>query len=92
MAKGGGRVGMQFDHVLEEFHLPLDDVEELLARLRCRGEADEIHRMAGGERVPDLALRLESTDAGSLAGARVHDHDRPLACIGLHAAGRHDAR
>lgn len=42
----GPRVGVKLDHPLEEFHLSLDDVEELLARRRLRTEADEINRMA----------------------------------------------
>ena len=69
---------MEFDHPLEESHLSLDDIQELLARLGRRTEADEIDRMAGIEGVADLALRLETTDARSLARPRVHDNDRPF--------------
>lgn len=37
---------MELDDALEELHLSLDDVEELLARCRHRPEADEVDRMA----------------------------------------------
>ena len=44
-----------------------------------RQEADEVARMAGGQRDADLALRLEAADAGAVAGARVDHHERPFA-------------
>ena len=40
------RVRMEFDHALEELHLSLDDIQELLAGFGRRAEADEIDRMA----------------------------------------------
>ena len=81
---------MEFDHALEEAHLPLDDVQKLLAGRGRRPEADEIDRMAGIEGVADLALRLEAADARPLAGSRIHHHDRPLPRIDRRslAAGR----
>ena len=85
-------VGMKLDHALEELHLSLDDVQELLARRRHRSEADEVDRMAGIQRIADLALRLEATDAWPLAGPRVHHHDRPLARVDRDPWRRHDAR
>ena len=75
------RVRMELDHALEEFHLSLDDVEELLAGRGHRAEADEIDRMARIQGIADLALRLEAADARPLAGARIDHHDRPLARI-----------
>ena len=92
MANGRGASGWTLDHALEEFHLPLDDVQELLARFGRRAEADEIDRMAGVEGVADLALRLEAADARPLAGARIDHHDRPFARIGRHARRRQDAQ
>jgi hypothetical protein len=82
---------MEFDHALEESHLSLDDIQELLARLGRRTEADEIDWMAGIEGITDLALRLETTDAGSLARSRVHDNDRPFSRVDFDARWRHDA-
>ena len=69
---------MELDHALEKSHLSLDDIQELLARLGRRAEADEIDRMAGIEGIADFALRLETTDAGSLAGPRIDHHDGPF--------------
>ena len=83
---------MELDHPLEELHLSLDDVEELLAGRRRRAEADEVNRMACIQRIADLALRLEATDARPLAGPRVHHHDRPLARVDHDSRRRHDAR
>ena len=74
---------MELDHALEKSHLSLDDIQELLARFGRRAEADEIDRMAGVEGIADLALRLETTDARSLAGPRIHDHDRPFSRVDL---------
>ena len=54
---------MQLGHALEELHLPLDDIQELLAWRRHRPEADEIDRMAGAQGLTDLALSLEPPDA-----------------------------
>ncbi len=75
-------IRMEFDHTLEELHLSLDDVEELLAGLGDRAEADKIHRVARLQGVADLALRLEAADTRSLAGAGIDHHDRPFAGVG----------
>ena len=83
---------MEFDDALEEAHLSLDDVEELLAGYGRRPEADEIDRMARIEGVADLALRLEAADARPLAGPRVHHHDRPFPRIDYDPWRRDDAR
>ena len=83
---------MEFDHALEEPHLSLDDVEELLAGCGHRPEADEIDRMARIEGVADLAFRLESADARPLAGPRIHHHDRPFPRIDRDAGRWDDAR
>ena len=88
----GPRVGVKLDHPLEEFHLSLDDVEELLAGRRLRAEADEINRMARIQGIADLTVRLEAADAWPLAGPRVYHHDRPLARVGRDSWRRHDAR
>jgi len=85
------RLGMELDHTLEEAHLSLDDIQELLARLRRRTEADEIDRMAGIEGVADLALRLETTDARSLPRPRIHYNDRPFSRVDFDPRWRHDA-
>ena len=82
---------MELDHALEEFHLSLDDIKELLARFRRRPETDEIDRMAGIEGVADLALRFEPADAGPLARPRVHHNDRPFSRVGFDPRWRHDA-
>jgi hypothetical protein len=67
---------VKFDNALEEAHLPLDDVKELLAGHRRRREADKIDGMASPERIPYLALSFEAADAGSLPGPRVYDNYR----------------
>ncbi len=82
---------MKLDDTLEELHLALDDVEELLARRRHRSEANEVDRMARIQGVADLALRLEATNARPLASAGVHHHDRPLARVDRDPWRRHDA-
>ena len=92
MANATRRVRMEFRHALEEPHLSLDDVEELLARCGRRPKADEIDRMTRIEGVADLALRLESAYARPLAGSRIHHHDRPFSLIDCDAGRRHDAR
>src|SRR5208283_1417129 len=84
------RLRMELDHALEESHLSLDDIQELLARLRRRPEADEVDRMAGVEGIADLALRLETADAGSRARSRVHDNDRPVSRVDFDSRWRHD--
>ena len=86
------RLRMEFDHALEEPHLSLDDVEELLAGCGRRPKADEIDRMTRIEGVADLAFRLESAYARPLAGPRVHHHDRPFSLIDCDAGRRDDAR
>ena len=83
---------MKFSHALEEAHLSLDDVKELLAGFRRRAKTDEIDRMARVDRIADFTPRLESADARPLAGARVHHHDRAFARIGHDARRRKDAR
>ena len=55
-------------------------------------KADEITRMAGGERDADLAVRLHAADARTVAGARVDDDDRRLGGIDRDAGRRNDAR
>jgi len=47
--------------------------------------------MAGVEGIADLALRLETTDAWSLARPRVHDNDRPFSRVDFDPRWRHDA-
>ena len=86
------RVRMELDHALEEAHLSLDDIQELLAGRRRRPEADEIDRMARIQGIADLALRLEATDARPLAGPRVDHHDRPFSRIDCDSRRRDDAR
>ena len=81
---------MELDDTLEEAHLSLDDIQELLARLRRRTEANEIDRMAGIEGVADLALGLETTDARSLPRPRIHDNDRPFSRVDFDPRWRRD--
>ena len=83
---------MKFSHALEEAHLSLDDVKELLARFGRRAKTDEIDRMTRVEGIADFTLGLEAADARPLAGARVNHDDRPFARIDLDAGRRNDAR
>jgi hypothetical protein len=83
---------VEFDHAFEEFDLSLDNVHELLAGRRRGAEANEIDRMARIQGVADLAFGLEAANAGPLAGARVHHHDRPLAIVSRDSWRWHNAR
>jgi hypothetical protein len=58
---------MKFDDPLEEADLAFYDIQELLAWLRRRAEADEVDGVACGQRIADLALRLEAANAWPLA-------------------------
>ena len=67
------------------------DVLDRLPGHRRGREADEVAGMAGGERHPDLAVRLHASDARPVAGARIDDDDRRLCAIDRRAGGRNDA-
>ena len=77
--------GVQFDHLLQERDLGVDDVFDRLPRHGVGGEADEIAGMAGAHGHADLAVGLEAADAGAVPRARI-DHDKgPLQRIDHHA-------
>jgi hypothetical protein len=65
---------VQLDDTLQEFRLRARHVLDGLARNRFRQETDEVARMAGMKCDADLAIRLETADAGSVPRARI-DHD-----------------
>ena len=82
---------MAGDDGLEEGGLGGGDVEDGLARLGVGQEADEVGRVAGLHRDPDLAVGLEAADAGAVAGARVDDDEGALQRVDRDALGRDDA-
>ena len=82
---------MELDDPLEERHLSLDDIQELLAGRRRRPEPNKVNRMACVQSVADFAFRLETANAWPLAGPRIHHHDRPSAGVDRGSCRRHDA-
>ena len=74
-------LGVPLGHPLEERRLGLHHVLDRLPGHRLRQEADEIAGMAGRHRHADLAVGLEAADPRAVAGARIDDHERPLALV-----------
>ncbi len=83
---------MELDHPFEKLHLPLDDVQELLAGRRRGAKSDEVNRMARIQSIADFAFCLESADAWPLTSPRIHHHDRSFAWVDRDTWQRHDAR
>ena len=85
------RFWMERDHSLEERSLRVGDVLNRLPRHRIGQEPDEVARMPRLEGDANLAVGLEPADPWPVAGAWIDDYKRALACIHLHAIGRHHA-
>ena len=83
-------LGVQRDHLLEEYRLGARDVLDRLARHRVGQEADEIAGMPGLERDADFAVGLEAADAGTVPGARIDDDERPARRIDFDPPRRND--
>jgi len=71
------RPGMQIDDLLKEDRFSACDVFNGLAGHRLRQKADEVARMPSSERDADLAVDLESANAGAMAGTRIDNDKRP---------------
>src|SRR5262245_40470604 len=82
---------MKRDDAFKECRLGRDDILDGLTWDRIRQKANEVAGVAGLERHADLTVGFESADAGSMAGARVDDHERPLLVVDLDALGWDDA-
>ena len=82
---------MQRDHLLEERRLGSAHVLEGLAGHRIRQEADEVAWVACLHGHADFAVSLEATDAGTVTGARIDDHERPALQIDFDPFRGHDA-
>src|SRR5512143_284362 len=68
---------MQRDHLFKEYRVGPHDAIDGLSRHRVGREADEVARMAGAHRHTQLAVGFEPTNAWTLPGARINDHERP---------------
>jgi hypothetical protein len=83
---------MQRNHLLQEDCFGSGDVLKGLPRHRLRHETDKVTGVTCLERHAELTVRLEATDAGAIARARI-DYDKwsPRG-IDLDALGGNDAR
>ena len=84
-------LAVQLAHALDEERLGDHHVLDRLPRQRPGQEADEVAGMARPHRHAQLAVRLESADAGRVAGTRVEDDEGTLERIDLDAFRRQDA-
>src|SRR5262245_25814336 len=82
---------MKREDTFKNCRLSGDDVLYGLTWDRVGQETDEIRGMARLEGHTNLAVGFESADAGSMAGARVDDHEGPLLVIDLDALRRDNA-
>ena len=68
-------IRMQGDHLLEEHRFGAGNILDGLPRHWFGQKADEITGMTGLEGDPDLAVGLEPADTGTVARARIDDHE-----------------
>jgi hypothetical protein len=83
-------VRMARGHLLDKTGLRFAHILDRLTGHRVRQKADEIARMACGERDSNLAVVLHAADPGAMPGAWVKDNERPLARADRGAFGRND--
>ncbi len=83
---------MQRDHALEESGFRRGNILDGLARNRLGQKADEVAGVPRIECHADLALCLESANAGTMACARIDDNEGPLAFVNVDTGRRSDAR
>ena len=83
--------GVEPDHAREESCLGVDNVFNRLTRNRIREETNEIAGMPRFEGDADLALRLETADAGPVPCTRINNDEWPLALVDLCAIRRQNA-
>lgn len=88
MTAGFSQHGCRAITFFEEGRLGADHVLGGLPRDGVGQEADEIARMAEGQRYADLAFGLEAADARAVAGARINDDEGALVRIGRHLGGK----
>ena len=82
---------MTLDDLLDKTGLGFAHILDRLTGHRVGQKADEVARMARGERDPDLAVVLHAADPGAMPGARIEDDERPLARVDRGALGRDNA-
>src|SRR5580658_10486769 len=82
---------MQCDNLFDEGALGPGDILDSLSRHGIRHEPDEIAGMAGFHRDADLAVRLETADARTMAGAWIDNNEGTTCEIDLHTTRRLDA-
>src|SRR6478672_5759472 len=82
---------MEGDHLFQKQGFRPCDPLDGLARHRLRQKADEVARVAGLHRDPDLAIGLEAPDTRSMTRARIDDHERPAVKVNLYVLWRNDA-
>ena len=80
-------IGMQFSYALDKYPQGIDDGIDGLSGLGRRRKADIIAVMTLPKGLADLAFRFEAADAGSVARARIDNHEGAFVIV-EHGAGR----